>query len=269
MKHLSAFNNGNVSLNTVVSDKFLFGFAQYLLQRVKPNSARTYFQKLYAIIHASLRSQNRYVALPRISDLIPHYESEDRTALSAQDLQRLILAYCPHEATKRAFLFACFTGLRISDIRTLNYSHIAISGKDFYIVKRQVKTHGTVKVPLGQYALAMLPPMKDHPPQYDSGNIILPSIFNLMSNSTINNDLRIWAKHAGLHKPLSFHCARHTFASLLLGSKTELFVISKLCGHQHVKTTENYLHLSDFQSRNAILKMEHQLQLGSMPSYFR
>ena len=259
IKHLNDYHGGNAALSTIISEEFLYGFAHYLLERVKPNSARTYFQKLYAIIRTGLRNQNLYVALPRISDLIPTNETEDRTALTAEELQRLLSSYCPHDSTKRAFLFGCFTGLRRSDIRTLEYGHIIESEHGYYINKQQVKTHSTVKVPLGDYAQAMLPNQTDLPPQKSYESSKRNTVFTLMSNSTIRNDLRIWAEHAGIDKPLTFHCARHTFASLLLNSKTELYVISKLCGHRHIKTTENYLHLFDNQRRNAIIQMEQQL----------
>ena len=268
MKHLRAYNGGSLPAATAVNETFLIGFAEYLLGRIRPNSVRTYLQKLYAIVRASLRGQNLYVALPRICDLIPVYESGPQTAFSTEELRRLMETPCPHESTKRAFLFSCFTGLRISDVRTLDASHIVRTGQGFCVVKRQVKTRRTVEVPLGSRALALLSAQGKgadfgreegrHTAAQQQGTGRRP-LFDLMSLTTIRNDLQVWARQAGIGRRISFHSARHTFASLLLDSEAGLYVISKLCGHHHVSTTEGYLHLAETQRWDAIKRMEQRV----------
>ena len=154
--------------------------------------------------------------------------------LTQNEVARLSATPCGHEETKRAFLFACQTGLRLSDIETLVWEDIAdIEGKPT-IVKVQVKTGREVSVPLNAVALSLLGERRR-----------VGKVFGLRSRSVIAADLQRWAQEAGVGKHLTFHVSRHTFATLSISAGVDIYVVSRLCGHTTVRTTEIYAHIID------------------------
>lgn len=245
MKHLRAYNGGSVPEARAIEARYIGGFAKYLLERVKPSSATIYLQKLYAMLRSVSRKEHRAVELPRISDLMPTQLTNQRKALSTQELRRLMEAPCRRNSTAQAFLFACFTGLRLSDIKSLKWSDIQETAEGPCIAKLQVKTHRPVVVPLGKNALAQLPE-----------RTAKEQVFDLKSDSTIRNDLRCWCRRAGVGDEVTFHTSRHTFASMLMASKSQLYIVSKLCGHHNLSTTESYLHVMDSQRWCAINRLD-------------
>ena len=75
---------------------------------------------------------------------------------------------------------------------------------------------------------------------------------NLHSITTISETLKDWTYEAGIHKHITFHCGRHTFATLMLTLGTDLFTVSKLLGHRNVHTTEIYAKVLDSTKRKAV-----------------
>lgn len=95
-----------------------------------------------------------------------------------------------------------------------------------------IKTKQVVTIPLSENALAWMP---------SKGNAKLDDlVFCLPSYFTINYQIKQWAKEAGLEKNITFHVARHTFATTLLTMGADLYTTSKLLGHQNIKTTQVY-----------------------------
>ena len=155
-----------------------------------------------------------------------------RTHLSIEEIKTLINTPCKNTSVKEAFLFACFCGLRISDIKTLKWSDVKQETDGICICKKMIKTKQIVMVPLSENALVWMPnkgiaKMEDF-------------VFCLPSYFTINSQVKQWAKNAGLEKKITFHCSRHTFATTLLTMGADLYTTSKLLGHQNIKTTQVY-----------------------------
>lgn len=234
MQQLTDFFGAALYVQDVTED-FCVAFARFLRQRVSDSSARTYLHKLHAVLEQSvgchLISHN---PMPSMKQLIPGFRAPQRTYLTHKELRLLEQAPCRHPETKRAFLFACQTGLRLSDIETLRWEDIkTVEGKPT-IIKNQVKTQREVRVPLNTIALQLV--------GVSRGNGL---IFNMMSRSVITTDLRQWAAEAGIDKHLTFHVSRHTFATLSISAGVNIYVVSKLCGHSSVRTTEIYAHMID------------------------
>ena len=143
--------------------------------------------------------------------------------------------------TKQAFLFACYTGLRILDVTSLKWENIKEvndnSGK-LYIDKEMIKTHHDIKIPLSASAMRYLP---------TRGKARDPALVfsHLPKQSSINNMLKTWAKTAHVDKLVTFHVARHTFATLLLTKGADLYVVSTLLGHKDIRTTQIYAKIVD------------------------
>lgn len=134
----------------------------------------------------------------------------------------------------RYFLFACYTGLRHSDIKTLRREHI----KGRFIVKEMIKGREgrkkTVRVPIRKRLLSLIDQTAD---------VLFEN--PVMEDSQTNKYLLLIMKEAGINKHITFHCARHSFAiiSLLLGIKIE--VVSDILGHSELSTTQRYAKVVD------------------------
>ena len=247
--HLTAFGGEELTLKKI-TPRFCYRFADYLIQHVQVNSARTYLQKLHALLQEAVRMDYlRYNPMPPLSNLLPRYQAPQRDYLTVNEILRLQKTPCPHESTKLAFLFACYTGLRISDIETLRWEHIFKQNRATILIKTQVKTNQEVRIPLGVEALKILNRVKAH--KTPTG-----LVFHLHSRTTICSDLVSWSKSAGITKHVTFHVARHSFATLSITAGVNLYTVSKLCGHTNIKTTQIYAQLLDTTRFDAIANLD-------------
>jgi len=153
------------------------------------------------------------------------------TGFLTKDLQR----------TLKYFLFACYTGLRYSDIKELKYKHIFL-GKDSYVEKEMFKTSRIVNIPLIDQAKTLI--TEKAFPQVP--------VFNVYCNQVTNRHLKSIMTLAGINKHISFHCSRHTFATITLGLSNDIAVVSKLLGHTKIETTQIYAKVQDEQKRKAM-----------------
>jgi site-specific recombinase XerD len=144
------------------------------------------------------------------------------------------------------FLFSCFTGIRFSDIKNLKNSNIFYNSGHLFVSLKQLKTNLPVEIPLGSKAQLYLPD-KGEPNK---------AIFHIYGNQNTNRLLKDIMKLAGIHKSISFHCARHTFATIALELSGDIAVVSKLCGHTKISTTQIYAKVLDSSKRNVIGLMD-------------
>jgi len=145
--------------------------------------------------------------------------------------------------TLRYFLFACYTGLRYSDIYELKHAHIFL-GHDSYVEKEMYKTERKVSIPLIDQAIKLLPEKA----------LPLVPLFSVYCNQVTNRHLKSIITLAGINKHITFHCARHTFATITLGLSGDIAVVSKLLGHTKIETTQIYAKVQDEQKRKAMSK---------------
>ena len=173
-----------------------------------------------------------------------HNEQSKREYLTAEELQKLAETPCKSEALKRAYMFSAYTGLRISDIKGLQWQHIITTNGTKRVEKMQQKTKYIVSVPLSSKALQWLPEQGEAP---ETANV-----FTLLPKSTLCKYMREWVQNAGIKKKITFHTARHTFATLLLTMGADLYVTSKLLGHTNINTTQIYAKIIDKKREEAI-----------------
>ena len=167
-----------------------------------------------------------------------HPSPEEREYLTIEELKVLMDIPCVNDQVKKAFIFSCFTGLRLSDVRSLSWGKIRQmpDGKSLYVYTVMQKTQKSVNVPLSSMALKFLP---------EKGEGDSP-IFNLpASDAVISYHLKKWVKAGGIHKKITFHCSRHTFATMMLTLGADLYTTSKLLGHANVTTTQIYSKIID------------------------
>ncbi len=141
------------------------------------------------------------------------------------------------QTVKDLFIFSCYTGIAYGDIMQLSKNNIVygLDGYQWIITKRQ-KTGNLVKIPLLPKALSLIEHYKEHPKTIIEGTL-LPK----MSNQKINSYLKEIADLCSIEKKITFHMARHTFATTVtLSNGVPIETVSKILGHTKITTTQIY-----------------------------
>jgi integrase len=146
---------------------------------------------------------------------------------------------------KKAFLFSCYTALRVSDLKTLTWGDIRRTPVR-QIVKRQKKTSRKVYVPFHESAWGLI----------DDGKIHLHTepVFPRLAAiaSPVNDYLKTWGDRAGIDRRFGWHAARRSCATLLLESGADMATVKKICGHSDIKVTQLYAKATDTMTRKAV-----------------
>lgn len=178
-------------------------------------------------------------------DGIPHIKAAGmpRLALTAEEVRKLDatpLSGGAGEEVKRAFLFSCLTGLRISDISSLRQEDI--DRERGVLAKRQVKTGGIVYIPVSGRALELA----------GAGDPPFPFLAAAADPARTDRMLHRWGEAAGLSKPVTWHIARHTAATLLLEAGADVYTVQHILGHSKLSTTEIYAEVQGGAKRRAV-----------------
>ena len=169
----------------------------------------------------------------RIDPIKP--EETQRQSLTIEELKKLDMTDCTQPVLKKAALFSAITGLRFSDIQKLTWGEIeetSSSGvKQYTLHFRQKKTKGVEILPISERAFSLLGDRQHH-----SSKVFK----NLKYSAYQNIHLKQWVLAAGIHKKITFHNFRHTFAMLQLDMGTDILTIRDMLGHRALKTTMVY-----------------------------
>jgi site-specific recombinase XerD len=169
----------------------------------------------------------------------------DREALTEEELQTMAGKQFPSDRltnVRDIFLFSCFTGLAYADVKKLKRTEIStgIDGDKWIFTKRK-KTDTPSRIPILPMALEILKRYEDHPACLIKG-IVLP----ILTNQKMNAYLKEIADVCGIHKNLTFHIARHTFATTVtLSNGVPIETVSKILGHRSLRTTQHYAKILD------------------------
>lgn len=214
-------------------------------RKISQNTASNIFSKLVACLNEAVKDKLIIVSPVVSVGSIPIEETE-RAYLTKDELKRLAETPCPNEESKRAFLFACMTGLRFSDIAKLTWDKVSDNGTHKRIIFRQTKTKGQEYMDINSSASKLIGEKPD--------DVSLESlIFNRLGNlGNVNRYVAIWCKRANITKHISFHCSRHTFATLMLENGIDLYTTSKLLGHRKMQTTQIYAKIVDHKKQEAV-----------------
>lgn len=235
-----------------IDKEFCINFINFLRNARKHNgekySAKTIFvytAELKAVLNEAVREdlivKNPMSLLSSVEK--PREPSSTREFLTAEELERLKATPCKYKEVKDAFLFSCYCGLRLSDVENLRWSNLEKNdnGK-VQVALIQEKTKQPNRIQLPTYALSCLPADR-------KGNEL---IFNLPSRPVLTRAIKNWAENAGITKNVSFHIARHTFATSLLTMGADLYTTSKLLGHTKITTTQIYAKIVDAKKEEAM-----------------
>lgn len=249
LKHLIKYSNGNETFKEI-DQAFCEGFKKYLSKEAKKASGEplssasisSYFCKFRACLKEAIKV-NLLLSDPCINVKTPKAIESERNHLTLSELRAVVQAECRYEVLKRAFIFSCLSGLRWSDIHKLEWSEVRKTDNGHRIVFNQEKTDELEYLDISQQARNYL------------GNEGSPKerVFTgLKYSSYMNVELTKWMLKAGITKDITFHCGRHTFAVLQLEMETDIFTVSKMLGHKHLKTTQIYAKVSDKLKQKAM-----------------
>lgn len=142
------------------------------------------------------------------------------------------------------FLFSCYTGLAYIDVKKLRRDQIFVGlDKEKWISTNRQKTDSSVRIPLLPRAQKLIAKYDSHP-RCEAEGLVLP----VLSNQKMNAYLKEIADVCGIKKDLTFHIARHTFATTItLSNGVPIETVSKMLGHKSIKQTQHYAKIVDFK----------------------
>ena len=210
-------------------------------------TADTYCQRFRTALNEAVREglidKNPWNRIETI-EKIKKPESK-REYLTIDEIRSMIATDCPNGLVKRAYLFSCFTGLRISDVRNLKWGDIYHENGQAFVSVVTKQTTKPLYIPLSGQALKWMPEKGESA----SADYVFG---NLVNYGNVNENLKKWAEAAGIRKHISYHTSRHSFATMMLTLGADLYTVSKLLGHSSVKHTQIYARIIDRKKDEAV-----------------
>ena len=246
-KHFEKFCGGKCTFGEVTVD-LCRKFSEYLTvarqlkftkKKMSRNSAASYFSTLRALLKIAYRDK---LIRENVNDFLEKLEYEDtrREFLTLNELKRLADTPCDIPILRRAAIFSCFTGLRISDILQLEWKDISqASDGGWWMRIRTEKTETEATLPISDEALEYC------------GTPGTGRVFAGLERSMTQHPLNKWIRKAGIERHITFHCFRHTFATLQIALGTDIFTVSKMLTHKNVSTTQIYAELVNEKKRES------------------
>lgn len=251
-KHLVGFTNGRDVTFAEVNEDFLNRFKKYLRtgnvtkgnQNLSDCSASSYFNKVKAALNQAYDEKIIAHNPGKVVKSIKVPEGK-REFLLAEELRKLNETPCAIPILKDAFLFSCLTGLRWSDINKLTWREIIYSEAEarYKIHFTQKKTKGVEYHPITDAAYRLLGKRGKDDDRVFKG---------LKYSAWHNYRLGQWVMDAGINKKITFHCARHSYATLILSAGGDIYTVSSLLGHRDLKTTQIYAKIIDTKKNNTV-----------------
>ena len=216
-------------------------------EKLKPYSAINYMGCLRNALNCAVRedviAENPIMKLSS-ADKIKPTESK-REFLTIEEVKALEATPCEYPHIKQAFLFACYTGLRCSDVRSITWQKITKDGDQYRLHTVMYKTKRPFYVPLSKKAMQWMPERGD---AADTDTIFK----NIPVQVSTKTFLQPWLDAAGITKPITFHCSRHTFATMMLTLGADIYTTSKLLGHTKVEVTQIYAKIINKKKDDAV-----------------
>lgn len=244
LKHLKAFLQAKYNVDDLLVSKvdhyFISEFDFFVRTNGKcaNNATVKHLKNLGKVIRICLA--NCWITHDPFSNRKNKIEKVTRIILTLDELQKLYdkeLSIERLSFVRDIFLFSCYTGLSFIDLQQLKKSEIrkGIDGSP-WIFRSRVKTNVTTNIPLLPIAQEIVDRYADHPKCDDTGNV-----FPVSSNQKMNAYLKEVADLCGISKHLTFHIARHTFATTVtLSNGVPIESVSKMLGHTDIRTTQIY-----------------------------
>jgi integrase len=246
LKHIRKFQQTPLPL-TSVNSAWVSSFKDYLeRQNLGINSIATYLNALKAVLNRAVR-ENLIIKNPFNIPIKTQFR--EKVFLNEDEVMKISKVKKlteKQEQSRLAFLFACFSGLRISDLKKLKWSNLDIKRRKISLI--QVKTSDYVYLPLAKTCVGILKQLKK------TSEYVFPFISSVQTQ-TYDFHLRAIIKKARIDKNVTSHTARHTFATMALTKGVDIYTVSKILGHSDIKVTQVYAKIIDSKKDEAINKL--------------
>ena len=250
VKLMKMFTEGEPMIFSTIDMNLLEDYKNFLINApqggskkgtITRNTASTYFSIFKAGLHQAFIDGYLTVDIAAKAKNIA-YSDKQREYLTIDELNTLAATPCDRPIMKRASLFSALTGMRHSDIQKLKWKEIIKDGEHYRILFTQQKTKGVQYMPISDQAYQLCG---------ERGEPDRLLFEGLQDPSWINKPLERWIKAAGITKHITFHCFRHTYATLQLTNGTDIYTVSKMLGHTKVTTTQIYAKIVDEKKEQA------------------
>lgn len=251
-KHFHKFCGGKCTFGDLTVE-FCLKFQQYLLdapslihpkQKMCKNTVAAFWGTFRAIVKKAYL--DKYLR-ENINDYLSALKKEDvhKEYLTQEEVIKLANTPCDYPVLKQASLFSCLTGLRISDILKLTWEEIQLAPDEGYCLRfTSQKTDRDVTIPIGFQAYELL------------GERGVGKVFKGLKRCWTQGPLKKWVADAGItNKHITFHCFRHTYATLQIAAGTDIYTVSKMLTHRNVYTTQIYADLVNEKKRETVDKI--------------
>ncbi|WP_317897813.1 site-specific integrase [Aurantibacillus circumpalustris] len=268
LKHLTdymkmQFNVSDLDIRSV-NHAFITGFEFYLRSERKCGNNVTvkYIKNFSKIIRICIA--NEWLTKDPFVNFKSKTREVERVYLNEDELQAITTKIFPSgrlDQVRDIFVFSCFTGLAYADLKKLSLNNVVkgIDGEDWIYAFRQ-KTETQCNIPILPIAKAILDKYKDDPVCNNKG-LLLP----VLSNQKMNAYLKEIADLAGITKTLTFHTARHTFATTVtLSNGVPIESVSKMLGHKDLKITQHYAKIVDRKVSEDMRILKEKFKTGNI-----
>jgi site-specific recombinase XerD len=266
LMHCKDFMQWQYNISDIPVTKINFAFLndfEYYLRSVRKcgnNSAIKYIKNLGKIVRICLG--NGWLTINPYLNYRPKQKAVHREVLTKEELQRLTKKKFSVErlsTVRDMFVFCCYTGLAYVDVHKLKRSELVkgIDG-DLWIYTSRQKTDTLSRIPVLPVALSIIRAYEGH-----AQCVVKDTLLPVMSNQKMNAYLKEIADLCKIKKPLTFHIARHTFATTVtLNNGVPIESVAKMMGHTSIKTTQIYAKVMDHKISSDMLKLRDKLAAG-------
>ena len=251
--HFLLYCKGHCTMGEITV-QFCDEFRNYLMnttqlrnedKQLTRNSAAGYWSTFRALLKIAYKDKYLSENLNEDLEKIETIESR-RQFLNFDELQALADTPCSEPVLKAASLFSCLTGLRISDILALRWENIEKSPDGGWCIRflsEKTEAESTLPISDEAYSLCGEP----------GSGIVFKGLTRQMTQYKLQN----WLKAAGItSKHITFHCFRHTFATLQVASGTDIYTVQHMLSHANVATTQIYADIVDSSKREAVSRLK-------------
>ncbi|MFC2090898.1 site-specific integrase [Bacteroidota bacterium] len=243
LDHVKAFVNRKYKSDDIflsqLNHAFISEFYHYFrhVKNCNNNTASKYIRNLKKIVNLAVK--NEWLLKDPFDKYSVKINPVQRDFLSEQELfsiENLEIAIDRLDMVRDTFVFSCYTGYAYVDVAKLTRNNLrkGIDG-DLWVYLNREKTSTKSNVPLLPKAIEIIEKYEDHPVADEKGTL-LP----VFSNQNLNAYLKEIAILAGIDKHLTFHLARHTFATLMLTKGVSIETVADMLGHKDIRTTQIY-----------------------------
>lgn len=252
--------------------KFILDFERYLFNHIPKdhqkalnnNGIMKHIERLRKMINMAVKLD--WLAKDPFASFKKHFDKVERESLNSKELMALENKKFTIERlmhVRDMFLFSCYTGLTYIDFAELSPNKIIIGiDGELWISTSRAKTDTSVRIPLLPQATELIEKYRDDPRAKNNG-----TVFPVISNQRMNGYLKEIADLCGITKTLTFHIARHTFATTVtLSNGVPIESVLKMLGHTSIRTTQIYAKVVEQKLSEDIRNLKHRMSLKESES---